>query len=560
MFEPAFLDQVRSGNDIVSVIGDAVQLRKAGKDHMGLCPFHAEKSPSFTVSESKQFYHCFGCGAHGDVIGWETEYNGLAFVEAVEKLARAAGLSLPEQAFTSDEVKAQRARVSGVQDVLRSAAQQFQADLKADAGAVAYLRDKRGVTGQTARKFGLGWASTGIARKLQGIDNQMLIAAGLVSVAEDGKPMRDRFHDRIMFPIMNEQGEPVGFGGRVLDGREPKYLNSAESEIFHKGNELYGLHLAKPEIRQSRIAIVVEGYMDVVMLHQHGDERAVAALGTSLTEHHATRLFRVADEVIFVFDGDKAGRAASDRAARIALQMIPEGKRASFAKLPEEHDPDSYVKAHGIDAWRTFLQDQTVPLSRKVMDMLVAGRDLEIPEDRASIAAEAAELLGTIRHASIFQGALANEVEALVGLRPRLPEKTRSSAPARVSDASRAADLPRPNPERSAFYRQYALLCALDMTMLEEVPEAFVDGFASLISGWFSHVSVDMKERIVALSSIRDGALRRVIGSALEGVRERAAFLNAGQLRAEVDAISDVIQAEQDRAERQSKAAELFAV
>jgi DNA primase len=560
MFEPVFLDQVRTQNDIVSLIGGVVKLRKAGKDHMGLCPFHTEKSPSFTVSESKQFYHCFGCAAHGDVIKWEMDYGGLAFVDAVEKLARGAGLTLPEQAVTSEEVKAQHARVASVQGILRRASLQFQADLKSAPDAVSYLRDQRGVTGQTAKRFGIGWASAGIARKLQDIDSQQLVEAGLMSSPEDGKPVRDRFHDRIMFPIMNEHGEPVGFGGRVLDSREPKYLNSAESEIFHKGHELYGLDLAKPAIRQARIAVVVEGYMDVVMLHQHGDERAVAALGTSLTEHHATRLFRLADEVVFVFDGDKAGRAASDRAARIALQIIPEGKRASFAKLSEEHDPDSYVRAHGIGAWQVFLREQAVPLSRKVLDMLVGGRDLTIAENRASVAAAAEELLGTIRHARLYQGALAGEVEALVGLRPTLASQVQAVAADRNGGPGPSASLPRPNPDRSVFYRQYALLCALDMTMIQEVPEAFVDGFAALVSGWFACAPVDMKERIVALSSVRDGALRRVIGSALEGVRERAAFLNVAQLRAEVDAISDVIQAEQERIERQSKAAELFAV
>lgn len=560
MFDTRFLDEVRTRNDLVAVIGETVKLRKAGKDHMGLCPFHSEKSPSFTVSESKQFYHCFGCGAHGDVIRWEMEYGGLGFVDAVEKLARGVGLALPEQPVASDDIRARRGRLASVQEVLARAAQHFQVDLKGASAAIAYLRDKRGVTGQTAKRFGLGWASTGIAHKLQGVQAQQLIEAGLLVPAEDGKPMRDRFRDRIMFPIMNEQGEPVGFGGRVLDTREPKYLNSCESEIFHKGQELYGLHLAKPAIRQSRVAVTVEGYMDVVMLHQHGEERAVAALGTSFTEHQATRLFRLADEVVFVFDGDKAGRDASVRAARVVLQVIPDGKRASFVTLPPEHDPDSYVKAHGIDAWRTFLSEQAVPLSRKVVDMLSGDRDLSIAENRAAVAADAGELLSTIRHARLFQGALAGEIEAKVGLWPKLVKRAQTNVDGAQSDAGPSSAVPRPDPGRLVFYRQFALLCALDMTMVSEVPEALVDEFAALISGWFVCAPSDMQGRIVALSSVRDGALRRVLMSALEGVREREAFLNHSQLRAELDAITDVIHAEQERMDRQSKAAELFAV
>ncbi len=552
MFDSSFVEQVRDRNDLVSAIGDAVKLRKAGKDYIGLCPFHSEKSPSFTVSASKQFYHCFGCGAHGNVISWEMEYGGLGFVDAVEKLSRSAGLVMPEQAAQSPESIAQRQHLIGLRGVLSRASLVFQQNLRAAPDAIAYLRDERGVEGVTAKRFGLGYASSGIEQALADIAREQLVEAGLLAVSEDGKAVRDRFYNRVMFPICNEQGETVGFGGRVLDAREPKYLNSAESDVFHKGQELYGLHLARTAIRQSRVALVVEGYMDVVMLHQHGDERAVAALGTSLTEQQAVRLFRLADEVVFVFDGDKAGRSASDRAARIALEVIPEGKRASFVTLPQEHDPDSYVKEYGIDAWRAFVVERGLPLSRKVIALLSDGRDLSLPEDRASVAREASDLLATMRHARLFQSSLASEIAQLTGIHPkitRIPQQ----------QPARSESLPKPDPARASFYRQYALLRALDADAAACVPPELLDEFAAMVSAWYDCAPTALQERIVACTSIRDSALRRVIVSSLEGVRERAQFMNAVQLSAEVEAITQVIQEDLARREREREAVALFA-
>jgi DNA primase len=562
MFDASFIDQVRDQNDLVSVIGASVTLRKAGQNYMGLCPFHSEKSPSFSVSPGKQFYHCFGCGAHGDVIKWEMEYGGLGFVDALDKLAQAVGMRLPERTPPTADVLARREQQADMQWVLARASVQFQTNLRSAEGAIAYLRDTRGITGQTAKRFGLGWASTGLQQQLTDISRQRLVDAGLlVAPEDDSQAVRDRFHNRVMFPIHNEQGATVGFGGRVLDAGQPKYLNSAESEVFHKGRELYGLHLAKPAIRKGGVAIVVEGYMDVVMLHQHGDERAVAALGTSLTEQQATRLLRLADEVVFVFDGDDAGRKAADRAARIVLQVIPEGRRASFVTLPAEHDPDSCVKAYGIDAWRGFLTEQAIPLSRKVLNMLTGERDLSVPEERAALVAEAGELLGTIQHARLFQAALADEVAQLVGLRPKIVRQQARPAVAEEAapESAHAPGTPRPDQSRSSFYRQFALLCALDLEATAAVPAELVDGFASLVSAWFTCAPQTLQERIVALTAVRDGALRRVIASALEGVRERAAFLNRAQLVDELNAITQVIHEDHARALREREAVALFA-
>jgi DNA primase len=557
MFDRNFIDQVRERTDLLSVIEASVTLRKAGKDFIGLCPFHEEKSPSFTVSPSKQFYHCFGCGAHGDALDWEMAFGGREFSDAVEHLAGAAGLALPAPEALSPDERAHREHIGRLREALSRANDEFIKELRTTQRAIEYLRDERGTTGETARRFGIGYAAAGLASKLVGLGEQLLLDAGLLAVVEDGSTVRDRFSNRITFPIYNERGEPVGFGARVLDERKPKYLNSPETAVFHKGQELYGLHLAKHAIRRERIATVVEGYMDVVMLHQHGDERAVAALGTSVAEQQLSRLFRMADEVIYVFDGDSAGKGAAARAARVTLEIIPENKRARFVTLPDEHDPDSYVRMHGVEAWRAYLQ-QGEPLSRKVMSMLAEGRDLSLPEDRAAFASEAGALLSTMRHARLYQNALLVEVEQLVGLRPKIVSPA-AATPACVGMSSRDIGAPKPNASRAAFYRQYALLCALDAQVATEVPGGLLDDFATLIASWYGCAPTGLQERISAVTGIRDSALRRVIVASLDGVRERTQFLDAAQLADDVTAIAQSIQEEATRRERERDAVALFA-
>lgn len=554
MFSADFLEEVRSRSDLIAMVGRDVKLKKAGKDFSGLCPFHSEKSPSFTVSEAKQFYHCFGCGAHGDVISWLVDYSGLGFIESVESLAHSAGLALPERDIPSPEMRERKARSVALTEVLARARDEFFHDLRNAPDAIRYLRDDRGLVKESVKVFALGYAGGSIAQKLNDVSEQVLLAAGLLTRVEETGVVRDKFWQRVMFPIHNEQGDVVGFGGRVLDAREPKYLNTAETEVFHKGNELYGLHLAKTAIRQSRIALVVEGYMDVVMLHQHGDPRAVAALGTSFTEQQARRLFRLADEVVFCFDGDKAGRAASDRAARTVLQVIPEGKRASFITLPGEHDPDSYVKAYGLEAWQAYLRDTGVPLSRKALDMIQAGRDVSLAEDRTAIAKEATELLESIGQARLFRSALLGDIERVISMKLRIKAQ-KVESPSQATDPEQ----PRPDAARKPFYRQFALLCALDAQAAAAVPVELVDGFATLLSGWYGCAPQSMQERIGAVSAIRDGDLRRTIVASLEGARERMNVLNAEQLADEVAAVAASINEELALRQREQEAAALFA-
>jgi len=553
MFETSFVDQVRERTELLDLVGSSVKLKKAGKDYTGLCPFHTEKSPSFSVSPTKQFYHCFGCGAHGDAIGWMMDFGGLSFPDAVGELARSAGMDLPQYAAPTPVQVAQKAKALTLVEVLARAKAFYSQNVRGSADAVEYLRNRRGLRAETVVRFGIGYAQRGgIAEHLSDVSQQTLIDAGLLVENEDSTVVRDKFRNRIMFPIHNERGDVVGFGGRVLDDSEPKYLNSPESDVFHKGEELFGLHIAKQQIRQSRVAVVVEGYMDVVMLHQHGEPRAVAALGTSLTEPQIVRLFKLADEVVFCFDGDGAGQRAADRAARIALEVIPEGKRARFVTLPNEHDPDSFVATNGIEGWRQFLHAEGQPLSAKLVAILTHGRDLSVVEDRTLIAREATDLLGTVRFARMFQTGLRTEFEKLVGLRLKV-----TAVEAAVVESN--GDHPRPDPERTAFYRRFALLCGLDSEAVESVPEDLLDEFSALISGWFAVAPAALQERITSITTLRNSALRKVIISSLEGLRERETYLAGAGLREEVEAILEGMSVDLARNQREQAASALFA-
>ena len=366
MIPADFINDLLNRTDVVDVVGRFVQLKRAGANHQGLCPFHNEKSPSFTVSPSKQFYHCFGCGAHGTAIGFLMEHKGLTFVEAIEDLARSAGMSVPQdKPLSPQQVAAQRdqkIRSENIGQVLVEANTFYQKQLKEHAHAIAYLK-RRGLSGEIAQKFGLGYAPFDVSlQKIFGDYNEStaLLEAGLCKHrdAENGKPARryDFFRDRVMFPIRNTKGQVIGFGGRVLDKGEPKYLNSPETPLFQKGLELYGLFEARAAIAAHQYALVVEGYMDVVALAQAGLENAVATLGTATSAAHVQKLFRFTDTIVFSFDGDKAGRKAAWRAMLNALPHALDTRTMKFLFLPPEHDPDTYVRDHGKDAFSAEVQ------------------------------------------------------------------------------------------------------------------------------------------------------------------------------------------------------------
>ncbi len=478
MIPPSFLHDLLARVDIVDVVGRHVQLKKGGANLSGLCPFHAEKSPSFTVSPSKQFYHCFGCGASGDAIRFLTEYSGMTFVDAVKDLAQQVGLTVPEDDLSPaerEQATAQKQRRATLTDVLAKAADAYRRHLKASPRAVDYLKG-RGLSGEIAAQFGLGYAPDGwrsLASVFPSYDDPLLEESGLViarpaddaptdgpsagppqaalrqprdaagtpvvqaragglgaaadvppggaeadeqfptarelpagapSGPQAGRPADvtgargapsskryDRFRDRIMFPIRSVQGDVIGFGGRVLDRGEPKYLNSPETPVFSKGRELYGLFEGRAAIRQRGHALVVEGYMDVVALAQSGFGNAVATLGTACTADHIQKLFRFTESVVFSFDGDAAGRRAARRALEASLPHASDTRTIRFLFLPPEHDPDSFVREHGAQAFEDCIE-QAVPLSRQLVESAGDGCDLATAEGRAHMLANARPL------------------------------------------------------------------------------------------------------------------------------------------------------------------------
>lgn len=385
--------------DIVDVVGKYVQLKKGGANYMGLCPFHNEKSPSFTVSPTKQFYHCFGCGAHGTSIGFLMEYSGMSFVDAVKDLALNNGMIVPEE---DRLLPAQRAEVQAkslaLSEVMTKAGEHYRQHLRGAATAIAYLK-KRGLTGEIAARFALGYAPDGwdgLRAVFPDYAAPELVEAGLIidRSEEEGSSRKryDRFRDRIMFPIRNTKGQVIGFGGRILEQGEPKYLNSPETPLFQKGHELYGLFEARQAIREAGYVLVTEGYMDVVALAQMGFPQAVATLGTACTPTHVQKLLRQTDHVIFSFDGDGAGRRAARRALDACLPHANDNKIIKFLFLPAEHDPDSYIRALGTEAFEQQVQD-AMPLSQFFLKEVAAENDLATAEGRAKAQFDAKPLL-----------------------------------------------------------------------------------------------------------------------------------------------------------------------
>jgi DNA primase len=384
---PHFIQELLARADIVEIVGRYVPLKKGGANFMGLCPFHAEKSPSFSVNPVKQFFHCFGCGKSGDSIRFLMEHVGMTFVEAVKELAQQYGMQVPEERATPEErarIQFQREKRDTLTEVLEKAAQAYQRRLKESSTAVEYLKG-RGLSGQIAKQFGLGYAPAGwnnLASVFPHYDDPILVESGLVIQHESEERHYDRFRDRVMFPIRNIKGECIGFGGRVLGDEKPKYLNSPETPVFSKGHELYGLFEARNAIRERGYVLVTEGYMDVVALAQWGFPNAVATLGTACTAEHMQKLFRFTENIVFSFDGDAAGQRAAHKALRIALPYATDVRTIKFLFLPEEHDPDSFIRAQGTDAFSDCVK-QATPLSRFVIEVAQEDCDVETAEGRA---------------------------------------------------------------------------------------------------------------------------------------------------------------------------------
>jgi DNA primase len=394
-----FIQELLSRADVVEIVGRYVQLKKGGANFMGLCPFHGEKSPSFSVSPAKQFYHCFGCGKNGNAISFLMDHAGMTFVEAVKDLAQQYGLQVPEDdASPQDRSRAaeQRQKQTTLNDVLEKAGDAYRRNLKDATKAVNYFKG-RGLSGEIAKQFGLGYAPEGwrsLASVFPNYDDPLLVESGLVILnTEDGEDEKryDRFRDRVMFPIRNVKGECIGFGGRVLGDDKPKYLNSPETPVFSKGRELYGLFEARHALREHGYVLVTEGYMDVVALAQLGFPNTVATLGTACTTEHVQKLFRFTDSVVFSFDGDAAGRRAARKALDAALPFATDVRSVKFLFLPQEHDPDSFIREFGKEAFARYVSE-AVPLSRFLIDSAREGCDLNTAEGRAHLASNARAL------------------------------------------------------------------------------------------------------------------------------------------------------------------------
>ncbi len=438
MIPAAFVHDLLARVDIVEIVGRSVELKRAGSTWKGLCPFHGEKSPSFTVSPTRQTYHCFGCGVHGNAVGFLIEQHGMGFVEAVRDLAQQAGLAVPEEEGSPgarEEAVRQKQRQLTLTEVLAKAADGYRQQLKGNDRAIAYLKG-RGLSGEIAARFGLGYAADswrGLASVFPSYDDPLLEESGLVISRSDDAPAEgsddtgttkryDRFRDRIMFPIRSVQGAVIGFGGRVLDRGEPKYLNSPETPVFSKGHELYGLFEARTAIRQRGYALVVEGYMDVVALAQAGFGNAVATLGTACTAEHVQKLVRFSEAVVFSFDGDAAGRRAAGRALEASLPHATDTRSFRFLFLPPEHDPDTFVRENGAEAFDKAVAE-AVPLSRQLLALAAEGVDLATAEGRARFLAHARPLWSALP-----DGMLKRQLLGEVASRAALPVDELASA------------------------------------------------------------------------------------------------------------------------------------
>lgn len=452
-----FLDHLLTRTDIVELIDNRVPLRKTGRNYTACCPFHNEKTPSFSVSPDKQFYHCFGCGVSGNAISFLMDFERLEFLDAVEELAQAAGLEIPRQVVASQQNQQQ----SSLSDIMMQADQFFRRQLRQHPlreKAIDYLRG-RGLDGETVKAFGIGYAPPGWDNLLQNLTQnhckaEDLLEAGLI-IKRDNGGYYDRFRDRIMFPIQDRRGRTIAFGGRALeDDNPPKYLNSPETPLFHKSRELYGFYQAKISQRSLKRLLIVEGYMDVVALAQHGVTYAVATLGTATTTEHAEKLFRACKDIVFCFDGDRAGRQAAWRALENTLPLLSEGRQAGFLFLPDGEDPDSLINSQGREAFEQLLQ-QPLSLSDYLIQKLTEDNDISSLEGRANLIEQARPLLDKLPD-SVFKDMLLLQLAEVAKLPPgKLVAK---GTPANTPVSSSARTLSDQQVRRTPIRRAIALL------------------------------------------------------------------------------------------------------
>lgn len=496
----SFIDDLLNRVDIVDIIDERVPLKKSGNNHKGLCPFHNEKSPSFTVNQDKQFYHCFGCGANGSALGFMMEYDNLGFVDAVHELASRAGMEVPSEA--GGQALEQH---TGDYELLAQVSTYYKQQLrehKTAQQAVDYLKE-RGLSGEIAAEFDLGYAPPGWDNLLTTLgktaqSKQELFNTGML-IEKDQGGYYDRFRERIMFPIRDQRGRFIGFGGRIMGSGEPKYLNSPETPVFHKGRELYGLYQAKNAIRQQQQILVVEGYMDVLALAQFGLRNAVATLGTATTKDHLERLFRVCPEILFCFDGDNAGRKAAWRALEISLPLLQDGKSIGFLFMPDGEDPDSQIRKQGAEDF--LAPDNITPLSDFLFNSLQSQVKMDTEEGRSKLVKLATPLLNQLPRAA-FRELLLKRLSELSSLQ----QQTLSSMiPAAIPEHKRS-----PIRQQNPSGAQYSLVrTAIKLLLSRPALAGMVDSVSDLRTLEMPGIAlmVDMIEYMQAHPNTHCGAL-----------------------------------------------------
>lgn len=413
LFPQDFINRVIDACDLVQLVGESVKLKRAGAAHKGICPFHDDTNPSMRVDAKR--YKCWACGAEGNCVDWMRNYHHLSFVDSIRRLAHASAIPLPADEAVPADPDAKR-RFAAMYSALEGALRCYTYGLKNSPRARDYLAE-RGLTDATIEKFELGVVRKGIRRLLDRVTDADLEVVGLLARSDDNRAY-ERFRHRVMFPIRNERGSLIGFGGRTFWTRAddaPKYLNSPETPLFQKGRELYAMNHAVKAIRTARSAVIVEGYLDVLSLHQAGECRAVAPMGTAMTDAQVRKLFMHADEIIFAFDGDTAGRRAALRSAAVVLNEMVDGKRARFVFLPEGTDPDSFVREQGIDAWREAIA-KGLPLSNLLLDYIQSGLNLATPEHLVVAHERAVRILTRDWRAPVFRAALGKSFEQALGM------------------------------------------------------------------------------------------------------------------------------------------------
>ncbi len=475
MIPDSFKQDLLNRVDIVEVVGRYVQLKKGGANFMGLCPFHNEKTPSFTVSPAKQFYHCFGCQKHGNAIGFLMDYGGMGYVDAIKDLAASVGMQVPEWRPRTPEEAQKKERETDLVPLMEKAMEFYRAELKKSPRAIEYLKG-RGLEGRIAGRFGIGYAPDdwqALKAPFAAYEDQALVECGLV-IENEGKRY-DRFRDRVMFPIFNVRGVVIGFGGRVLGAGEPKYLNSPETPLFEKGRELYGFAQTGDAIRAARRALVVEGYMDVVALAQFDVGYAVATLGTATTPVHVSKLLRVAEEIVYCFDGDAAGRKAAWRALEVSLPLATDAKSMKFLFLPEGEDPDTYVRRHGKEQFERLVREAQT-LTAFLLGELRAQSDLDTPEGRSKFQVAAMPHVQRLA-APALRLQLVREIARLAQVEPQDVE--RLYAPGSAPNYRRAAPAKAPAPRAPLSEEQNLLRCVLvNPALAGELDEELLDADA----------------------------------------------------------------------------------